>query len=88
MDASRRTAERVGPLELPVLLRQDGGRVEGFLIVHPFWRLDSQSLQRGSLGETIRSIHANEIFFVDTLEVARRPVRALDHARNRPPESP
>jgi C-5 cytosine-specific DNA methylase len=87
MDPRRRTVERHGPLDLPVLRRQDGGRVEAFLIVHPFWRLDSPSLQQGSLGETLRLIRADEIYFVDTFEVARRPVRALDHARNRQPES-
>jgi len=88
MDPIRRTVEPRGPLDLPVLLRQDGGRVQGFLIVHPFWRLDTLSLQRGSMAETIRSIDADEIFFVDTFEVARRPVRALDLARNRQPGSP
>jgi hypothetical protein len=88
MDPGRRTIDRRGPLNLPVLLRQDGGRVQGFLIVHPFWRLDNLSLQIGSLAETVRSIGADEIFFVDTFEVARRPVRALDHARNRQPGSP
>lgn len=88
MDPARRKVERVGPLDLPVLLRQNGGRVEGFVIVHPFWRLDSLSLQSGLLGETVRSIVADEIYFIDTFEVARRPVRALDHARNRPPGFP
>jgi Lhr-like helicase len=83
MDPRRRTVERHGPLDLPVLRRQDGGRVEAFLIVHPFWRLDSPSLQQGSLGETFRLMRADAIYFVDTFEVARRPVRALDHARNR-----
>jgi hypothetical protein len=88
MDPGRRTVERLGPLDLSVLLRRDGGRVQGFLIVHPFWRLDGPSLQRGNLGATIRSVQADEVFFVDTFEVARRPVRALDHARNRPLGSP
>jgi hypothetical protein len=87
MDPGRRTVERRGPLDLPVLLRRDSGRIEAFLIVHPFWRLDSQSLQQDSLGDTLRLIRADEIFFVDTFEVARRPVRALDLARNRPPQS-
>jgi hypothetical protein len=87
MDPARRTVERFAPLDLPVLLRRDGGRVEAFLIVHPFWRLDGQSLQEGSLGETLRLMRADEIYFVDTFEVARRPVRALEHARSRQPGS-
>jgi hypothetical protein len=85
MDPGRRTVDRQGPLDLSVVHRQDGGRVQGFLIVHPFWRLDSHSLQRGNLGETVRSMNVDEVFFVDTFEIARRPVRALDHARNRQP---
>jgi Lhr-like helicase len=87
MDPGRRTVERHGPLDLPVLLRQGGPLMEAFLIVHPFWRLDSQSLQQGRLGETLRLIQTDAIYFVDTFEVTRRPVRALDLARNRPADS-
>jgi Lhr-like helicase len=88
MDPGRRTVDRRGPLGLPVVRRRDGSRVQGFLIVHPFWRLDSDSLQRSNLGETIRLMNVDEVFFIDTFEIARRPVRALDHARNRQPGLP
>jgi hypothetical protein len=79
---------RYGPLELPVLLRPHAGRIEGFILVHPFWRLDESSLASGPLADTKRAVHADQIHFVDTFDVARRPVKAIEHARTRAPHAP
>ncbi len=88
LDPNRRTIEKHGPLELPVVFRPVGGAREANVIVHPFWSLDDSSLATGPLMETVASIPADRIFFVDTFEITRRPVRALEHARSRPPNTP
>jgi hypothetical protein len=88
LDPNRRTVEKHGPLELQVVLRPIGGTREAYIVVHPFWRLDDASLTTGALSETMASLSADRIFFVDTFEVARRPVRALEYARDRVPNTP
>lgn len=78
----------VGSQGLPMVSWTRGGRTQAFLIVHPFWRLDAE----GSDAEPLRSAIADagnpDIAFVDTFDAIRRPVRALDDARNRPLDVP
>ncbi len=77
-----------GPLSLPVLTQPFAGGTEAFVLVHPFWRLDPASLTSGPLRDTINLAPADNVYFVDTFDVARRPVKAIEHARNRTPEVP
>lgn len=83
LDPNNRQVERYGPLELPVLIRKYGDSIEAFVIVHPFWSLEESSLGSGALAETIAAIAADNVYFVDTFEIARRPVRAIQNARDR-----
>jgi Lhr-like helicase len=85
LDPDNRTIERHGPLDLPVLLKPYAAGREAFVLVHPFWRLDDNSISQGPLADTIRSLHADQVWFVDTFDVARRPVKAIERARLRSP---
>lgn len=84
LDPQSRRVERVGPLDLPVVMVPKGTSIEAFVVVHPFWRLDEAARRKGPLAQTLGAVRAHDIYFLDTFEVARRPVKALDNARNRP----
>ncbi|WP_292448097.1 DEAD/DEAH box helicase [Mesorhizobium sp.] len=88
LDPDNRQVEHHGPLDLPVLLRPHGDGHEAFVIVHPFWRLDHASVTQGPLADTVRSVRsrAQHVYFVDTFDVARRPVKAIEQARLRTPD--
>jgi hypothetical protein len=88
LDPDRRRIERHGPLGLPVVLRPHAGGTEGFVVVHPFWRVDEASLASGPLAETVKRVPADAVWFLDSFDVARRPVKALENARNRLPSWP
>jgi hypothetical protein len=88
LDPTRRSVEHFGPLGLPVLLRPSGGETEAYIFVHPFWRLDEAARASSPLAETITSVPHRQIYFIDTFDVARRPVKALEHARSRTSEMP
>jgi hypothetical protein len=83
LDPERRQVDRIGPLGLPTVLSPHAGVTEAFVVVHPFWRLDAPSLASGPLADTRREIAADHVWFLDSFDVARRPVKAMDNARNR-----
>jgi hypothetical protein len=83
LDPERRRVERRGPLDLPVLYRPRAGRNEAFVLVHPFWRLDRASVSTGPLAATAAAATADAVFFVDTFDIGRRPVKALQFALDR-----
>ena len=78
---------KCGPLSLPVLVQQRGGAEVAYVMVHPFWRMDESALAAGPLADTVAAAPGREVYFVDTFDVARRPVKALDLARTRNPRS-
>ncbi len=88
LDPLNRTVATVGPLDLPVMMRSIGGRREAYVVVHPFWRLDRASLAGGPLGATVAALPATDVHFIDTFDIARRPVMAMDFARDRSPDLP
>lgn len=85
---NERRVEKFGPLNLPVLLRPTNGVEEAYIMVHPFWRLDEASLSTGALKITIEQLSPRPVFFLDTFEAARRPVKALEFAKLRPLDLP
>ena len=82
------SVEVIGPLSLPVVSWTRLGTTERYVFVHPFWSL--RSGQRGCelLDRTIAELGSGGVFFVDTFEAARRPVIALNAARERPADTP
>jgi Lhr-like helicase len=88
LDPTKRTVEHCGPLNLPVVFRPRGGETEAYLVVHPFWKLDNAALSEGPLAETVANLGSRKVHFLDTFDVARRPVKALEQARERLPDTP
>jgi Lhr-like helicase len=88
LDPEKRRVEHHGPLNLPVLYRPQGGRTEAFVLVHPFWRLDRSSISRGPLAETAKAANSDAVYFIDAFDIVRRPVKALQFARDRPLDNP
>lgn len=84
LDPQRRCVAQFGPLNLPVLLDKAADRA--FVMVHPFWRLDEAFLGKGPLGATRDAVPRGRVYFVDTFDVARRPVKALEYAELRNPD--
>ena len=72
LDPNRRRVVRCGQLNLPVLLRPNGGGEDAYVMVHPFWRLDETALAHGPLAETAAAAPWQNVYFVDTFDVARR----------------
>lgn len=85
LDPKNRSVTFVGPLELPVVHAEKQASAEAYVLVHPFWRLDIEKIRLGPLGATQSAIQlpASSIHFVDTFEVARRPVKATELAIDR-----
>ena len=75
-------AERAGPMGLPCLIETDGQqRVNRRLIViHPLWRADPTLVSRLGVASP-----GNRTILVDTFDLERRPLRALEMAGDRPP---
>ncbi len=84
------TTRQVGRQGLHLVEWDRGGAVSRFLIVHPFWRLDAIRLATEPLRSAIAEIGGmnGNVFFVDTFDAVRRPVKSLEDARNRPPDMP
>ncbi|KQS76377.1 hypothetical protein ASG58_11140 [Rhizobium sp. Leaf383] len=87
LDPVNRTVRSAGILGLPAVVERKGGVISTFVIVHPFWRLDEMSSKSGLLGEALSRLEAGSTYFVDTFEAARRPVKATEFAKLRPPEA-
>lgn len=74
----------VGPL--PAIVTSIGGQRVGYVMVHPFWRLSTAATAVGLIRKTIDAIDCPVVHFLDTFDAVRRPVKALENARNRPPD--
>jgi Lhr-like helicase len=74
----------LGDLKLPGLKVSTNGTVRFYAMVHPFWRMDADALSTTSFRSVIRDAGGNPVHFVDTFDAGRRPVSALEIARQRP----
>jgi hypothetical protein len=84
LDPVNRSLQSIGTLGLSAVVERKGGTESAFVIVHPFWRLDEASVANGLLGEALQEIAGKKVYFVDTFEAARRPVKATEFAKLRP----
>jgi hypothetical protein len=75
-------AEVAGPRSLPLITHvgADGRTTHQTVVVHPLWRLDAGATRQ--LSEGLQRIATH---FVDTFELERRPLRALERAADRLP---
>jgi hypothetical protein len=75
-------AERSGSMQLPCLVEMDAQQrvVRRLVVIHPLWRADQTLLSR--LGVTSANIATRPI---DTFDLERRPLRALEMVEGRAP---
>lgn len=73
----------LGSAQLPGLRVRRNGAFEHYLVVHPFWRTDTAARTVEPLRSAV-SAGGGRLYFVDAFDAARRPVRALEIARQRP----
>jgi hypothetical protein len=52
-------------------------------MVHPFWRVGNGTLGTEPFKSAFAQSGGAELFFVDVFDASRRPVSALETARNR-----
>lgn len=78
----------IGAMSLPTVTERRNGSSTAYVMVHPFWRLDGRSLATGGLGDALREVGGMEVYFVDTFDATRRPVKAIEFARARPEGMP
>lgn len=68
------TCETLAGRELPVIIEKHGGNTTKFIVVHPLWRTDDTS-------SLLESPITPDIRFVNTFDLERRPLKALQNAR-------
>jgi hypothetical protein len=80
MRSARWRVETVGPLRLPCLVELDANQapVRRLLVIHPLWRADLAIPRKlGAASPGVQTIP------IDTFDLERRPLRALEMLRQR-----
>ena len=77
-----------GAQGLPAVVWRRPASVQRYVFVHPFWSLASGSPGRAMALTAVAAAAPGQTFFVDTFEAVRRPIRALETARERPDGAP
>lgn len=79
LNASTREPIELGERGIPGI--REGDNV--FMMVHPFWRVDPSMWTAEPFAGARARIGRGRLFFVDVFDATRRPVSALETARNR-----
>ncbi|WP_145144392.1 DEAD/DEAH box helicase [Roseomonas gilardii] len=77
-----------GGLKLPVVTWRRTSGLQRYVFVHPFWSLAPGSPGMSAALDAVAATTPGQTFFVDTFEAVRRPIRALETARERPDGAP
>jgi Lhr-like helicase len=83
LNMTHRSPKTYGAMQLPGLVDTSSGSSVHYVLVHPLWKTDSSSLSTSPLN-TVRTPEGTCPLFIDTFFASRRPVLALENARNRP----
>ncbi|MET4278538.1 MULTISPECIES: DEAD/DEAH box helicase [unclassified Bradyrhizobium] len=78
-------AERVGAMRLPCLIESDAQQrvVRRLVVIHPLWRADQELIDGiGAAAPGVRTLP------IDTFDLERRPLRALEMVAERRPAPP
>lgn len=82
LKSSSRFPVEFGSMRLPgIAERTPAGVLRHYMMVHPLWSIASEDRVHGPLAEAVAEV-PGEIYFVDTFDASRRPVQALDAARD------
>ncbi len=79
---------RAGKMALPAVVWRRTYGTERYILVHPFWDLSGAHSGANAAADAAADLGPGLTFFVDTFEAVRRPIRALDAARDRPSNCP
>ena len=61
-----------------------GGATKFYVLVHPFWLTEQAALRDEPFKSALRDTDGKPTYYVNTFDAGRRPVSALDVARDRP----
>lgn len=84
LSPTRRTPVVLGDIKLPGLIEQTANEKMMFVVVHPLWRTSSIFLKCEPFFSILKDADGCELRFIDAFDASRRPVAALDTARDRP----
>ncbi len=83
LNATKRLPVDLGDRGLPGIIERADGRDRFYMMVHPFWRLGNETSGTEPFKSAFKQAGSSELFFVDVFDAGRRPVSALETARNR-----
>jgi Helicase conserved C-terminal domain len=84
LQPTTRVLAQYGAHDLPGLQIRRNGQVENYVVVHPFWSINPQSMLAEPFSSVLERNASTPMYFVDAFDVVRRPIHALDVARARP----
>lgn len=83
LNAAGRLPEALGKHKLPGIREVTPSGDRFYVMVHPFWRLDASARISEPFASIDKEVGTAPIYFVDVFDASRRPVSALEIARNR-----
>lgn len=86
LSPDRRKPKEFGDQGLPGLVEEAQGQSTSYVMVHPLWSTDPQSLWTRFFKSVAKSAGGRMPYFIDTFDANRRPVAALRNSRERPIE--
>lgn len=79
LNAVGRERVELGDRKLPGIREGD----KFYLMVHPFWRVDAAMRGAEPFKSVLAQVGGGQLFYVDVFDASRKPVSALETARNR-----
>jgi Lhr-like helicase len=86
LNSEKRKPVELGDGNLPGLKVESGGTAKFYVLVHPFWLTNQAALNSEPLSSVLRDTNGAPAYCVNTFDAGRRPLSALDLARERPLE--
>lgn len=83
LNAIKRSPVDLGDRGIPGIRENANGSDRFYMMVHPFWRVGNGTLGTEPFKSAFAQSGGAELFFVDVFDASRRPVSALEAARNR-----
>jgi hypothetical protein len=84
LNSEKRKPVELGDGNLPGLKVESVGATKFYVLVHPFWLTNPAALNSEPFKSVLRDTNGALTYYVNTFDAGRRPVSALDLARERP----